>query len=83
MQGGKVAVAVEGVEMRAEGGLVPDALGWDARSALLGWRFYGYLCPIIKLVFPVSKVTFILSNTTLSPNDLVRFLTSIIVYERI
>ena len=28
--------------MRAEGGLVPDALGWDARSALLGWRFYGY-----------------------------------------
>ena len=28
----KVAVAVEGVEMRAEGGLVPDALGWDARS---------------------------------------------------
>lgn len=42
MQGGKVAVAVEGVEMRAEGGLVPDALGWDARSALLGWRFYGY-----------------------------------------
>ena len=31
----------------------------------------------------LSKVTFILSNTTLSPNDLVRFLTSIIVYERI
>lgn len=28
--------------MRAEGGLVPDALGWDARSALLGWRFYGH-----------------------------------------
>ena len=41
VQGGQVSVAVEGVEMGAECRLVPDALGWDTRSALLGWRLHG------------------------------------------
>ena len=41
------------------------------------------LCPMIRLVFPVSKTIFILSSTVLSPNVFVKSLTSIIVYESI
>ena len=48
MQCGKISVAVEGVEMRTECSVLPDAFGWFACSALFRFRFDGY---DVKLVF--------------------------------
>ena len=53
---GEVAVAVEGVEMRREGGVYPFAVARLARAALLGGRLHGDDVEIV-LVFLEGGMT--------------------------